>query len=149
MVAVEYNVHIKEVEPLAEGRWADWSRTMMFSFMQARLADYLDGENEPLELSMQKQKQEWLAINSRIIGTVQNVIETSERFWSKRHETSCSAASDGHDCCRGMDFAQKENPGRQYHGQTECHASRHPCPIHLQHSYQQYHLRDPRLVFEG
>ncbi len=69
MVAVEYNVHIKEVEPLAEGHWADWSRTMMFSFMQAGLADYLDGENGPPESSTQKQKQEWLAINSRIIGT--------------------------------------------------------------------------------
>src|SRR6266481_9526742 len=69
MVAVEYNVCIKEVEPLAEGRWADWSHTMMFSFMQAGLVDYLDGENEPPESSTQKQKQEWLAINSRIIGT--------------------------------------------------------------------------------
>ena len=69
MVAVEYNVRIKEVEPLAEGRWVDWSCTMMFLFMQAGLMDYLDGKNEPPELSTQKQKQEWLAINSHIIGT--------------------------------------------------------------------------------
>ena len=67
---VEYNVKIKDVEPLTEGRWAEWSQDIEFAFLEAGMADYLDGSNEPADTDSKKVHAEWKSINSRIIGTL-------------------------------------------------------------------------------
>src|SRR6266481_4906809 len=67
---VEYNVKIKDVEPLTEGRWAEWSWDIEFAFLEAGMADYLDGSNEPADTDSKKVHAEWKSINSRIIGTL-------------------------------------------------------------------------------
>jgi len=43
MVGLKYNVRVKDIEPLSEGCWADWSQEIMFSFMEVGLVEYLDG----------------------------------------------------------------------------------------------------------
>ena len=61
MVGVKYNVKVKDIKLLSEGHWLDWSQDMMFCFMEARLADYLDGG---VPMDTKKQQSEWKAINS-------------------------------------------------------------------------------------
>ena len=66
----EYNMKIKDVEPLTEGKWATWSCEIKFSFLEAGLTQYLDGSNVP-DVSDSKVKQnEWKLINSCIISTL-------------------------------------------------------------------------------
>jgi len=69
-MGIEYNVKIKDIEPLTEGRWAAWSREIKFSFLEAGLAQYLDGSNAPDASDSKVKQNEWKLINSRIIGTL-------------------------------------------------------------------------------
>src|SRR5882672_7265324 len=74
-MGIEYNVKIKDIEPLTEGRWAAWSREIKFSFLEAGLAQYLDGSNAPDASDSKVKQNEWKVINSRIIGTLgRNVV---------------------------------------------------------------------------
>jgi len=70
MVTMEYNVKIRDMEPLVEGHWTTWSREMKFSFLEAGLAQYLDGSNAPLESDKASTHAQWKSINSHIIGTL-------------------------------------------------------------------------------
>src|SRR5882672_10190485 len=70
MVGVEYNVKIRDLEPLTEGHWAVWSREVKFSFLEAGIAHYLDESYAPTEGDMKKPHSNWKAINSCIIGTL-------------------------------------------------------------------------------
>src|SRR5882672_3450702 len=70
MVGVEYNVKIRDLEPLTEGHWAVWSREVKFSFLEAGTAHYLDQSYVPTEGDTKKTHSNWKAINSRIIGTL-------------------------------------------------------------------------------
>ena len=49
MVGVEYNVKIRDLEPLTEGHWAVWSREVKFSFLEAGIVHYLDESYVPTE----------------------------------------------------------------------------------------------------
>src|SRR5882672_3056687 len=69
-MGIEYNVKIKDIEPLTEGRWAAWSHEIKFSFLEAGLAQYLDGSNAPDASDSKVKQNEWKLINSRIIGTL-------------------------------------------------------------------------------
>src|SRR5882724_9351566 len=68
MVTIEYNMKIRDMEPLVEGHWTTWSREMKFSFLEASLAQYLDGSNAPLKSDKVSTHAQWKAINSHIIG---------------------------------------------------------------------------------
>ena len=70
MVAVEYNIRIKDIDPLVEGQWDVWSRDVRFCFLEAGLVHYLDGTGAPVEADPRKKHDEWATINSCIIGTL-------------------------------------------------------------------------------
>src|SRR5882672_8531225 len=70
MVGVEYNVKIRDLEPLTEGHWAVWSREVKFSFLEAGTAHNLDESYAPTEGDTKKTHSDWKAINSCIIGTL-------------------------------------------------------------------------------
>src|SRR5882672_8703196 len=67
-MGIEYNMKIKDVEPLTEGRWAAWSHEIKFSFLEAGLAQYLDSSNTPSESESKAKLAEWKFMNSHIIG---------------------------------------------------------------------------------
>src|SRR5467141_1561630 len=69
-MGIEYNMKIKDVEPLAEGWWAAWSHEIKFSFLEASLSQYLDGSNAPDASDSKVKQNEWKLINLRIIGTL-------------------------------------------------------------------------------
>ena len=68
MVTTEYNVKIRDIEPLVEGCWTTWSCEMKFSFLEASLTQYLDGSNAPLKSDKVSMHSQWKAINLCIIG---------------------------------------------------------------------------------
>jgi len=70
MVTTEYNMKIRDMEPLVEGCWTNWSREMKFSFLEAGLTQYLDGSNAPLESDKANTHAQWKSINLCIIGTL-------------------------------------------------------------------------------
>src|SRR5882724_9735090 len=68
MVTIDYNVKIRDIEPLVEGHWTTWSCEMKFSFLEAGLAQYLNGSNAPVESDKVSVHAQWKAINLHIIG---------------------------------------------------------------------------------
>ena len=70
MVTVDYNVKMRDIEPLVEGHWPALSREMKFSFLEAGITHYLDGSNAPNEYDKKSVQTEWKIINSHIIGTL-------------------------------------------------------------------------------
>ena len=70
MVTVDYNMKIRDIEPLVEGHWAAWSHEMKFSFLEAGIAHYLNGSNAPDESNKKSVQTKWKIINSHIIGTL-------------------------------------------------------------------------------
>ena len=74
MVGIEYNVCIKDVEPLIKGHWNVWSRDVCFCFLEAGLIHFLDGTHAPTEADPRKKHDKWAAINSRIIGTLRRIV---------------------------------------------------------------------------
>src|SRR5882724_2825207 len=68
MVTIDYNVKIRDIEPLVEGHWTTWSCEMKFSFLEAGLAQYLNGSNAPVESDKVSTHAQWKAINLHIIG---------------------------------------------------------------------------------
>ena len=67
MVTVDYNMKIRDIEPLVEGQWAAWSHEMKFSFLEAGITHYLDGSNAPEESEKKSIQTKWKIINSCFI----------------------------------------------------------------------------------
>jgi len=68
MVTTNYNVKIRDIEPLVEQCWTTWSCEMKFSFLEASLTQYLDGSNAPLKSDKASMHSQWKAINLQIFG---------------------------------------------------------------------------------
>src|SRR5882724_4139286 len=70
MVTINYNVKIRDIEPLVEGHWTTSSHEMKFSFLEASLTQYLNGKNAPVKSDKVSMHAQWKAINLHIIGTL-------------------------------------------------------------------------------
>src|SRR5882724_10328312 len=59
MVTIDYNVKIRDI--VVEGHWTTWSHEMKFSFLEAGLTQYLDGNNAPVESDRVSTHAQWNA----------------------------------------------------------------------------------------
>ena len=74
-MTVYYDVKIRGIDKLVEGSWAKWKRDVTFAFLEAGLVGYLDGSlKAPTD---PKDNPDWLAYNSRIIGTLGRLVDDS------------------------------------------------------------------------
>jgi len=101
MVTIDFNVKIRDIEPLVEGHWTTWSHEMKFSFLEAGLTQYIDGSDAPVESDKVSTHAQWKAINLCIIGML------------GRHITPAQAGR-RHVHCRSLVTAEEEDSTRQH-----------------------------------
>jgi hypothetical protein len=75
VMAIDYNVKVKDITNITKGNWLKWAREIQFVFMEAGLWGYLDRSIEAP--SKTKKLGEWSAYNMRIIGTLGRIVDDS------------------------------------------------------------------------